>query len=129
VVALAVGSGSEGDRLVVCVERTGELVAVVAGLATVMGPPTRRHAPEPPSHGLVVVSHRHGTVFVPLEAVTDPGLVLAAIGRAAGIAPGQLVTESSTLPRRRVSRRSWAERRASVRFEPRKEEAVGRLGQ
>ena len=25
-----------------------------------------------------------GTVFVPLEAVTDPGLVLAAIGRAAG---------------------------------------------
>jgi predicted ATPase len=26
-----------------------------------------------------------GTVFVPLEAVTDPGLVLAAIGRAAGV--------------------------------------------
>ncbi len=25
-----------------------------------------------------------GTVFVPLEAVTDPGLVLAAVGRAAG---------------------------------------------
>ena len=25
-----------------------------------------------------------GTVFVPLDAVTDPGLVLAAIGRAAG---------------------------------------------
>jgi predicted ATPase len=26
-----------------------------------------------------------GMVFVPLEAVTDPGLVLAAIGRAAGV--------------------------------------------
>ena len=25
-----------------------------------------------------------GTVFVPLDAVTDPGLVLAAVGRAAG---------------------------------------------
>jgi len=30
-----------------------------------------------------------GTVFVPLEAVTDPGLVLAAIGRPAGRQPGR----------------------------------------
>jgi len=41
-----------------------------------------------------------GTVFVPLEAVTDPGLVLAAIGRAAGAdltgagAPAEAVAET-----------------------------------
>ena len=29
-----------------------------------------------------------GTVFVPLDTVTDPGLVLAAIGRAGGRRPG-----------------------------------------
>jgi hypothetical protein len=40
-VALGVGPSSEGDRLVACVERTGELVAVLAGFAAVVRPATR----------------------------------------------------------------------------------------
>lgn len=40
-VTFGVGSGSEGDGLVAGVERSGELVAVLAGLAAVMGPAAR----------------------------------------------------------------------------------------